>query len=155
MNDSDTTRDEMAAPIVPLPQWTASIAGSGVSHALPARVAARFASDGDPETLPQQACVDALVEPAELEVAAAALRRAGFREMRRVASQPGPWIFLTYEADRFVAVALHHELRVRGVACVDAAIALARRNEHAALPRLAKEDRFLHLLVGAAVAGRG
>lgn len=157
MNDSDTKRDETAAPIVAVAaSGRASTAQSGVEAMRCLRESrVRFALvSGDPETLPQQACVDVLVEPAEMEIAAAAVRRAGFREMRRAAARPGTWIFLTYEAERFVAVALHHELRVRGVPCVDAAIALARRDERAALPRLAKEDRFLALLLGAAVEGR-
>ena len=156
MNDSDTARDGTTSALVAgtaRPRLgVAQAAVEGMRCLRESRV--RFAlMAGDPEQLGEQACVDVLVEPAEMEIAAAALRRAAFREVRRSAARPHVWTFLAFESDRFVAIALHQEIVVRGVACVDAAIALARRDGAAFVPRLAKEDRLLVVLLGAALGG--
>lgn len=154
MNDSDTTWNTTTDTVA------AGRAGAHVG-ATPGLEAVRclressvpFARvDGDPESGQQESRLDLLVEPTEMEIAVAALRRAGYREMRPATALPGPRIFLTYVADRFFAVALHHELTVRGVAYLHAGIAFARRDDGAAC--LGREDRFLHVLLAAALTGR-
>ena len=108
----------------------------------------------DGETLHLVNHIHALVEPGEIEIAAAALRRSGCREMRPDPARPGAWTFLNFEADRFVAITLHRDLLQHGLPVLDAALALSRREVRGVTPRLAKEDLFLHLLLGAALDGR-
>ena len=86
MNDSDTTRDETAIPIVAVGSRGRSSAAQPELEAMrclrEARV--RFAVvTGDPEALLPQPGVGVLVEPGEMEIAAAAvlLRRHGQREL--------------------------------------------------------------------------
>lgn len=108
---------------------------------------------GDPEALHVLSRMDVLVEPGELQIAAAALRRAGFREVRQKVEAPETWIFLTYAGERFFAVALHRGLVQSGLRYLDAGLAMGRRDTRAAVPRLCREDRFLALLLPAAVTG--
>ena len=108
--------------------------------------------DIDPK--PSQTHVDVVVEPGEIEIAVAAVRRAGFREMRRDETTREPWIFLTYEGNRFHFVRILQEFVHAGLTCLDASLALSRRNAKSQLPVLAEEDRFLLLLLAAALEGR-
>ncbi len=108
----------------------------------------------DVESKQPRTHVDLVVEPGEIEIAVAALRRAGFREMRRAAATREPWVFLTYEANRFHVVRILQEFVHAGLPCLDASLALARRDPKPGLPVLAKEDRFLLLLLAAALEGR-
>jgi hypothetical protein len=90
--------------------------------------------------------LDVLVEPSEREIAFAALRRAGYREMRRADDPTSASRFLRYDNDRFHAVALHEELGHQGMRYMDAAVALGRRQQTVSTPFLALEDRVLHVL---------
>ncbi|UCE01836.1 MAG: hypothetical protein JSW67_11265 [Candidatus Latescibacterota bacterium] len=96
--------------------------------------------------LQQLSQLDVLVEPSEREIACAALRRAGYREMHRAADPTSAWRFLRYDDDRFHAVALHEELGHQGMRYMDAAVALRRSEQAVSTPFLALEDRVLHVL---------
>lgn len=97
--------------------------------------------------------LDFQVEPGEFEVALAALRRPGFREMRD-AGEGATRVFLTYEADRFYAVAVHPCFEHAGLEYLETSLAFSRRDLQGAWPRLCAEDRFLHLLLSLALDGR-
>jgi hypothetical protein len=96
--------------------------------------------------------LDVLVEPGEFEVALAAIRRPGFREMHGPRDATTRH-FLTYENDRFFTISVHPRFEAGGVEFLDAGRALSRRDPQGPWPRLCAEDRFLQLLLSLGLRG--
>lgn len=110
-------------------------------------------ADADrPDALPQ---LDVLIDARETKIAFAALRRAGFREMRRMRAPQTASTFLRWEHDRFHVLVIHLTFARGGLRYMDAGIALERSERRGAIPVLAREDRFLHLLLHPLLAGEG
>jgi hypothetical protein len=90
--------------------------------------------------------VDLLVHPAERRVAFAALERAGFM-LRRERRLRQKWVFLRFTGQRFVAIDVHAACVQGGIEYMSAVQALSRRERSGPVPRLCREDQFLHLLL--------
>lgn len=88
--------------------------------------------------------LDVLIDPQELEIAAAALERAGFL-LKRTPELQKKWVFLRYDSGRFYVLDLHGALVQRNLEYMDGRLALGRRDQGGPYPRLCAEDRYLHL----------
>jgi hypothetical protein len=108
---------------------------------------------GDPEAVQTATELELLVARNETRIAFAALRRAGFREMRTRFEPATTAVFLRAERNRFHVLRLHVELAAGGLRYMDAELALDRADRRPAYPRLSREDRFLHVLMRALLAG--
>jgi thymidylate kinase len=88
--------------------------------------------------------LDLLVAAGEMEIAAAALQRAGFVGKK----QPGlehKWVFIRYESGRFYVLDVHGALVQNGYVYMSAKLAFERLDLKRTYPRLCSEDLFLHL----------
>ncbi len=94
------------------------------------------------------------IDPVEHKIAFAALRRAGYREMEPRLRFGKAHVFLSYENARFFALVVRADFVQNGVRYLDAPLARSRFDVQSELPLLGPEDRFLHVLLSALIAGR-
>lgn len=100
----------------------------------------------DPADLTMLADLDLLIDDRELDIAFAALERAGFLR-KKTPQHHRKWVFIRYEAERFYTLDVHGAFVQNGIEYMDAHLALQRLDESASEPQLCREDRFVHLLL--------
>jgi thymidylate kinase len=100
----------------------------------------------DPRDFDRLHDLDVLIAAADRRLARAALERAGF-QLRRDRRLRRKWVFVRFAAGRFFAIDVHGACVQGGLEYMDAALALSRLERSGPVPRLAPEDRFVHLLL--------
>jgi thymidylate kinase len=100
----------------------------------------------DPEHLDDLADLDLLIDDQELDIAFAAMERAGFLR-KHTPQHRRKWLFIRYEAERFYALDVHGAFVQNGIEYMDAGLALKRCDFSGREPQLGAEDRFVHILL--------